>query len=212
MEGSVVDESGAADATKDDAAIAYRLQQEEMAASNSSRPATNTGPTVMGRPVGRDNSYYRRYEYADDEESRPINRGELSDREIFILEVFSLGKGITCLAVLDLCFLLFLSIMDIYYLLLFWGPICGLIGASTYEVCYVYFYVVYYILRLAGDTMMTVRGNWWAIISLFLDAIILTYIVLFITYLTDLNKSEKELLKNPAPLLNRRPRRYYYYY
>ena len=211
VEGTVIDESSHG-STKDDAAIAYRLQQEEVAraSSSDSRRGVDTGPTVVGRPVS--DGYYRRYEYADDEESRPITRGDLNDRELFVLEVYSLGKGVTCLAVLDVVFLLFLSILDIYYLLLFWGPICGLVGASTYEACYMYFYVVYYILRVAGDILMTVRGNWWSIISLIFTVIILTFIIQFITYLADLNKNEKELLKNPGALLNRRPRRYVYYY
>ena len=205
------------DQTNDDAAIAYQLQQneiEEGEARNRSNASSSTGPTIVGTPIYTEpRPYYQRYEY-DDEEAVPItSSGDLSEREVYILEVFSLGKGIACLAVLDLCLLLFLSVLDIYYLALFWGPICGLLGASMYEVCYIYFYVVYYLLRIAGDTLMTIRGNWWTIISLILDCIILGYIILFITYLTDLNKSEKDLLRNPGPLLNRRPRhRIYYYY
>ena len=217
---AVNEEGAAADLqTKDDAAIAYQLQQNEIAERDARNQNTytssTTGPTIVGRPVYTEpRPYYQRYEY-DDEETQPITSScsSLSDREQYLLEVFSFGKGIACLAILDLCLLLFLSILDIYYLVLFWGPICGLLGASMYEVCYIYFYVVYYLLRIAGDTLMTIRGNWWTIISLVLDCIIFGYIILFITYLTDLNKSEKDLLRNPGPLLSRRPRqRVYYYY
>merc|ERR1719218_563456 len=90
--------------TKDDAAIAYQLQQneiEEREARNRSGDAGLVGPTIVGRPIYNESSaYYQRYEY-DDEEAVPITgAGDLSEREQYILEVFSLGKSIACLAVL----------------------------------------------------------------------------------------------------------------
>ena len=197
VQGTLVDD------TDGDAVLAARLQQEE---STRADPI----PAVSGRPYQQ--SYYQRYEYNDcDEERGRIVRpsNPLTDREVFVLEVWQLGRMMTCLAILDVCLLIFLSILDVYYLLLFWGPICGLVGASTYEVCYMYFYVLYYLLRIAGDTMMTLQGNLWSILALFCDVIIVTYIIVFVTYLTDINKSEKETLKNPATLLSRR-RAFYY--
>ena len=118
-----------AEPTEGDAALASRLQEEELnrgAVSQSSVPVA-----VVGRPY---QPYYQRYEYNDNDEPITGNSNcELTDRELVVLEVFSLGRGIVCLAVLDLILLLFLSVLDIYYLLLFWGPICGLIGKRYFS-------------------------------------------------------------------------------
>lgn len=202
VQGIVVDD------TSGDAALAARLQQEE---SNRARAGAGTAtaqPVVMGQ------TYYQRHEYADYDEERPVLRSSdpLTDRELEVLEVWSLGRGIVCLAILDIFLLLFLSILDIYYLLLFWGPLCGVIGSTTFEACYIYFYIIYYILRIAGDTTMLFGGNLWSILSLFCDVIIITYVIIFVTYISNLTKAEKELLKDPYPLLRRNRNSYYYFY
>jgi len=203
VQGTVVED------TAGDAALAARLQREEADRARASTATATAQPIVVGQPQ----RYYQRYEYSDYDEERPVLRSNdpLTDRELAILEVWSLGRGIVCLAILDICLLLFLSILDVYYLLLFWGPICGLVGAITFEVCFMYFYIIYYVLRIAGDTVMLFGGNLWCILALFCDCIIITYIIIFVAYLSDLSKAEKEVLKDPYPLLRRR-RGYYYYW
>ena len=167
-------------------------------------------PVVIGQPYKP--SYYQREDELEDQSNQNLlNRNiDLGETEKKILDTYSLGRGLVFLAIVDVILLTFLAFFNIYYLLLLWGPILGLFGACNYEPCYMYFYIAYYFFRLAGDIcMIYVYHFWWSILGIVLDVLVITFIIIFIQYLSSLSDEDREILRNPGPLILRRGRTYY---
>jgi hypothetical protein len=125
---------------------------------------------------------------------RPATSSNDTKREDELNDTRWLSLIIIVISFIDIFLLLLLILIDYLYLFLCWGPIFGFCGGKYFEPIYMYFYIVYYIIRCVGDTLMTLRGNWVSIIVLFLDALILGFIILFTVRISGLTKSEKKKL------------------
>ena len=127
---------------------------------------------------------------------RPATSSNDNKREDELNDTRWLGLIIIVISFIDIFLLLILILIDFLYLFLCWGPIFGYCGGLFFEPIYMYFYIVYYIIRCVGDTLMTLRGNWVSIIVLFLDSLILGFIILFTVRISGLTKSEKKQLSS----------------
>mmetsp|Transcript_3957 Transcript_3957/g.4039 ORF Transcript_3957/g.4039 Transcript_3957/m.4039 type:complete len:182 (+) Transcript_3957:163-708(+) len=85
----------------------------------------------------------------------------LSATEVRLLQVYSLSQGLSYLAIIDAIFLAIFVFINPFWLILIWGPFCGYIGAKAYRKAFMYGYLAYYALRLAGDIFLFISGSFF---------------------------------------------------
>mmetsp|Transcript_11182 Transcript_11182/g.41751 ORF Transcript_11182/g.41751 Transcript_11182/m.41751 type:complete len:145 (-) Transcript_11182:842-1276(-) len=128
----------------------------------------------------------------------------LGENEQKLLDTYGLGRGMRLLSLLD-AFLLILYVIlnSVFFFALFWGPVCGFIGASKYRTGWIRAYVVYFVLRCLMDAVWVILGQFWFIISFFVNCWLLRYVVVFLRLLQSCTDAELDQLRNPATAYNR---------
>ena len=185
---------------QDDETLAQRLQQEEI-------ERTQNVPIVVGQPYI--SPYYDASVY---EPILPSTQTPTIEREEYLLDTVALACCVICLSFCDIVLILVLSFYNIYYICFIFFPFFGLIGGFTYESCWVYFYLAFYLFRLTGDVIQIIYQNYWAILFLFLDLLFFSLILIFAIRISLLNREERELVQSPGPMYRRRRRFYYVLY
>jgi hypothetical protein len=187
------------DPQQDDEELARRLQQEEIRSSRAPEPVRTAyvgytavanyeepgtvpvyGTAVVGGPALVFGAHEQR-----------------------LMDTYALGRGIRVLAVLDAIILLINMIFNPFFLLVIWGPVCGYLAGTRYQLQFAYAYVGYYLLRIAGDIALCALGAWWFVIALIIDLIILRYVLLFCTMLKKCSGADIEQLTQPESIWTR---------
>lgn len=185
--------------TNDDEAYAQRLQQEEF---NNARPQVL--PTVTGHPVRSLPPDGTRYVtmYPTPATFDPAQLGVpgnfIAPHEARLMEVFSLGRTIRFLAILDGIILLFnCAYFPVLYLLL-WAPLAGWMAGTRFSTAWTYAYLCYYVMRLSVDLAYVLTGYIWFVVVFAVNLIIARYLLRFVKLLNTLTPAEIEQLRNPG--------------
>jgi hypothetical protein len=94
-----------------------------------------------------------------------------------IIRLTAMQRSLKCLAMLDLCLLILMSVFQIQWAFLLWGPAAGYMGTNRYNLRLIYVYVGYWCLRSLADAILAVMfGLWWFLISFLIDLYILRYV------------------------------------
>mmetsp|Transcript_18676 Transcript_18676/g.31121 ORF Transcript_18676/g.31121 Transcript_18676/m.31121 type:complete len:227 (+) Transcript_18676:146-826(+) len=94
-----------------------------------------------------------------------------------IVRVTAMQRSLKCLTMLDLCLIILMSIFQLQWAFLIWGPVCGYMGVNKLNLVLVYVYVSYWCFRALADAILAVLfGYWWFLISFLIDLYILRYV------------------------------------
>ena len=122
----------------------------------------------------------------------------VDNREQELLDIFSLGQSLSKVAMLDTLSILVFCYFSFYWILLSWGPICGIYGAMNFNVKLVYLYLFYYAIRITIDiAFVFILFRWWAFLLLFIHIFIMNFVCVFAEKLYSVTEEELELLQHP---------------
>ena len=126
----------------------------------------------------------------------------MTEGEQRLMDTYGLGRGLRLLAILD-SLLLLIDIFFGYFLMaaVFWGPICGFLGATQYRKIYVQGYVCYYLLRIALNAAFVIFGHWIYVLFFMINCWLLRYVFVFMRLLQSCSQAELETLRSPESSL-----------
>lgn len=134
-----------------------------------------------------------------------------SGNEARLSETWALGRAMRVLSIVDGVIVLFNSLFSPFYLIALFGPICGYVGATKFNVCLSSTYFGYYILRIIFDILIISLGGYIFIISLIVDVMIARYVSMFARALRQCSPAELQQLAM-APPQQWSERRYFTYF
>ena len=180
-----------------DSQLAKNLQDEECAGTYASPPAT-------AQPYSGYVAYSPMPNY-DEPGTIPVYGTAALTGPVLIfgaheqrlLDTFSLGRGIRVLAMIDAIILLINAFFSLIFLIVFWGPVCGYLAGTRYNIQYGYAYAGYYVLRIIADIALISLGAWWFILSLIVDVIIIRYVLLYCQLLRRCSPADVQQLSQP---------------
>uniref|UniRef100_A0A7S2Y004 Uncharacterized protein n=1 Tax=Fibrocapsa japonica TaxID=94617 RepID=A0A7S2Y004_9STRA len=198
IEDGTVDEAAiavaVAESTSHDEELAYKLQQEEMVGAHS--VPVHAVQAAQAEQWGDGLMVYGTAPLL----GHPVVLGAQEQR---ILETFSLGRGIRCIALLDSVILLFDCLLFPIFFVFVWGPICGYFAGQDFRAFYSYLYLLYYAVKITADIAFILFGAWWFFLVLLIDLWIARFVYAFAVMLGQCSDAELEQMREPSPVWNR---------